>query len=366
MALTFDQAVEEEKRRNVLKGLPAAGFVPETKLRSTIEQPQQDVMVSKIPDIKRTEQTPPTQGQPLRVPTLKELSNAQREADLGKMNVSANNDTVTYSIGGNTLSYNERERQARTNLEKINEKIASGLTVSPSQMARINKLREQVGISRSNGVGNGAGNGIQRVGNMDVQFDSSVTPAARQAFLTDPVEPTAQMDRYDKRQLAQLQSSAATINDPKPIMPTNRTSDAIADYNKAMGEWSSRQIARQGLGVSKDENRIQEMDVTGMNKLRDIQGQVAQQPTDKENKPIVIDSYEPDPINPLGSIRKQRIVRQEPDGTFIDITPQQQSNTTVSELPDNHPAIKFLRDNPSQASNFKAKYGYLPAWAAGQ
>ena len=51
------------------------------------------------------------------------------------------------------------------------------------------------------------------------------------------------------------------------------------------------------------------MDVKGLNKLRGIQGQVAQEPPVKENKPIVIDSYELDPINPLESIRKQRIVK---------------------------------------------------------
>jgi hypothetical protein len=37
---------------------------------------------------------------------------------------------------------------------------------------------------------------------------------------------------------------------------------------------------------------------------------------------------------------------------------EQQNN-----LPDNHPALDFLRKNPKEANNFKAKYGYLPSWA---
>jgi len=38
--------------------------------------------------------------------------------------------------------------------------------------------------------------GIRRVGNMDVAFDSSVSPAARAAFMADPVRPDGQIQRY--------------------------------------------------------------------------------------------------------------------------------------------------------------------------
>jgi len=34
-----------------------------------------------------------------------------------------------------------------------------------------------------------------------------------------------------------------------------------------------------------------------------------------------------------------------------------------NQLAENHPAIEFLRKNPSRANSFKAKYGYLPSWA---
>lgn len=47
-----------------------------------------------------------------------------------------------------------------------------------------------------------ASNGMQRVGNMDVSFDDSVSPGARAAFLRNPVRPTAQIDRYDAAQAA--------------------------------------------------------------------------------------------------------------------------------------------------------------------
>jgi len=39
-------------------------------------------------------------------------------------------------------------------------------------------------------------NGIRRVGNMDVAFDSSVSPEARQRFMEQPVAPTGQMRQY--------------------------------------------------------------------------------------------------------------------------------------------------------------------------
>ena len=38
--------------------------------------------------------------------------------------------------------------------------------------------------------------GIRRVGNMDVSFDPSTSPAARAAFLADPVRPDGQIQRY--------------------------------------------------------------------------------------------------------------------------------------------------------------------------
>jgi len=40
-------------------------------------------------------------------------------------------------------------------------------------------------------------NGIRRVGNMDVAFDSSVSPEARQRFMEQPVAPTGQMRQYE-------------------------------------------------------------------------------------------------------------------------------------------------------------------------
>ena len=46
-------------------------------------------------------------------------------------------------------------------------------------------------------------NATQRVGNMDVTFDPSVSPEAKAAFLQDPVKPQAQMDRYDANMAAQ-------------------------------------------------------------------------------------------------------------------------------------------------------------------
>lgn len=406
MALTFDQAVEEEKKRKLqnlnditsdtfsnfvnsptVTQTPSAGklvggtarglrdiastgasIVGESfkKVGSDIAsgyrgdtiKPSVDAR-DVMPGKNQFGQNQAVQNNTVKIPAIRETPNAQRDSELGKMNVSANGDTVTYDIGGNTLAFNNREKQIRDNLALINKKIASGITVSPSQMARINNIRKQAGLRSLSNT-----SGIQRVGNMDVQFDASVTPEARKAFLENPVKPTAQMDRYDRRQLAQI-NKPATVNDPMPIMPTNKTNEAMADYNKAMGEWSNRQILRDQQGIAKDENRIQEMDVTGINKLRDIQGQVEQTPKALEKpEPIVIDEETSDPLDPTRVNKRQRIITQNADGTYVDVTPQQTASFTESQEDIVAKLRKMKAENSPNLAAAEAKYkkyfGALP------
>jgi len=288
----------------------------------------------------------------LNLPKINEIPNAQRDSELGKMNVSTDGNTTTYNIGRDTLSYklSDRDKQLKTNLERIDQMVASGVEVSPEQMTRINNLRRQAGFLRG-GTDRQLSNPTQQ-SNLDVEFDSTVIPEARETFLKNPVAPVAQMDRYDKRQLAQpVQENP----DPKPVMPTNRTNQAMANYNQAMGEWSGRQLTREGQSLTKDANRIDELGVTAENKLRDIQGQVMQNPPDKENplKPIVVKEYDE-----LGNVIGEKIKLPGPDGTYGTANQAQ-----GIQLSDNHPAIEFLRKNPATANKFKERYGYLPSWA---
>lgn len=306
-----------------------------------------------------------------KLPTINEIPNAQRDTELGKMNIAANGNTTTYDIGGNPLSYNlsNEDKQIKTNLEKINQMVASGVAVSPEDLRRIEILKMNAGPSRG-GIGatpdvyamaknrlaemqpgNIQSNSIQRVGNMDVQFDSTVSPDARARFLENPVEPTAQMNRYDSRQLIQPQQ---VVQDPQPIMPTNKTNQAMANYNNAMGEWSGRQTAREGQSVTseinrdknvidKETNRINEISTVSQNKLRDIQGQVAQQPPIKENalKPIVVKEYDE-----LGNVTGEKIRMPNAEGTgYVD----GMANQTAPKItPDQRTKINaYIKANPN-------------------
>jgi len=266
-------------------------------------------------------------------PKINEVPNAQRDSELGAMTTAKNGNITTYDIGGNTLSFEgNKDAQTRTNLGKINS------------------------------------NGPQRVGNMDVSFDSSVSPEARKRFLENPVAPTGQMAQYEKyMNTPRGQNFGVTKIDNTPPTPMGwKTHKDILLQNLANQQSRENNLVnleeqRQRAAIDKDKNRIYEQGVIAENKLRDIQGQVLQNPPVKENplKPLVIE--EPDPNDPSGMTKRQVIKMPNAEGTgYVNDTPNQ---TAVNQLDENHPAIKFLKENPSQANNFKAKYGYLPSWA---
>jgi len=255
-------------------------------------------------------------------PKINETSNAQRDAELGKMTASINGNTTTYDIGGNTLSFEgTKDNQTKTNLERINP------------------------------------NGIQRVGNMDVSFDSSVSPEARKRFLENPVVPTGQMAQYAKyMNTPRGQNFGVTKIDNTPAQPMGwrtRKDLMLQELNNQQARENNLaniEEQRQRAAIDQDKNRIDEQRVNSENKLREIQGQVAQQPPVKETalKPMVIE--EADPNDPTGATKRQRIMIPNAEGTGYVSGMQDQSapNIAAKLTPQQKiKAVEYAKANPN-------------------
>lgn len=82
------------------------------------------------------------------------------------------------------------------------------------------------------------GEGVSRVGNMNVTFDDSVSPGARKAFLAPQYAPdTSRYDAYMNTPRGQYFGPAPLPGDePAGVLlrPTNLTNQAISDYNNML------------------------------------------------------------------------------------------------------------------------------------
>jgi len=353
----FQSATEEEKKKRKLSLLPTIddAFTGETwnvsvpiKKQAPMSpgDPSNESFYGGSNPLRNINSRPDRIGQGTRVvernmspsinierPKINETPNAQRNAELGEMTVAKNGNTTTYDIGGNTLSFEgNKDNQTRTNLERINP------------------------------------NGPQRVGNMDVSFDSSVSSEARKRFLENPVAPTGQMAQYEKyMNTPRGQNFGVTKidNSLEPPMGWRTRKDLMLQEltNQQSRENNLAEIASRSA-IDKEKNRIDEMNVTSQNKLRDIQGQVAQQPPAKETelKPMVIE--EPDPNDPTGTSKRQKIMIPNADGTgYVDGMSGQPTVTT----PKPATTEKLLKMRASKDPNFaaaeaeyKMRFGNLP------
>jgi hypothetical protein len=261
------------------------------------------------------------------LPKLKEIPNAQRDAELGKMTVSKTGDITTYDIGGNTLSY-KGDKEPIT-LRNINQ--------SGRQQPTWDDYHRQ----------------------QKARYDAYANAPRGRFFGATPIDTKELVDDSIGGMFVRgLQSRQARAD--AQIM----NAEADRDINRAnfLSTLDRNQIARDQLSLDKDKNRIDEQGVIAENKLRDIQGQVLQQPPVKERRlqPMIIE--EPDPIDPTGNTKRQRLLMPNADDSgYVDGTPT--SSEYPRQLPENHPALKFLRDNPNTKALFKARYKYLPSWA---
>jgi len=124
-------------------------------------------------------------------------------------------------------------------------------------------------------------NGTMQVGNMDVTFDENTPQAARQAFMTDPVKPVAQIAQYDRRVQAQAdqqeaQARAKAEGPPELLTPENSTmgwKSRLAANDQLMANWRQQQqdktqltAAREGHANQLDNTRLSGT-IAGANQL---------------------------------------------------------------------------------------------------
>lgn len=261
----------------------------------------------------------------IKVPTLKELPNAQRDSELGKMNVGVDGNIVTYDIGGNTLSYDASQTDpSKISLRNINKSSGNAPTWDDYHAQQTAKYNAYMNAPRGRYFGPTP---------LPTESPESSDKSLGGLFLQG-------LQARKDRTYAQIENDIAgqDINRAEAMTQANR--------NLLMA----------------DSNRISEMDVLGQNKLRDIQGQVAQQPVAEENKPVVLDSYEPNPINPAETLKKQRVVIRDAEGNFIDVTPKPTFTESQEEIAEKLSKMRDSKDPRLAAAEakYKAAFGNLP------
>jgi len=327
MTLGFDKAVEEERRKNVLRGLPADGFIPSNKPVSTIRQP------ARLPEIKSYttlgEQRDGIQSAGInlesnkQVPKINETTNAQRDAELGKMTVAKNGNTTTYDIGGNTLSF-EGDKD-KISLRNLNQ--------SGNQQSTWNDYRRQ----------------------LKDRYDAYANSPRGRFFGATPLDIENPVDDSIGEMFVRgLQSRQARAD----ALITNAEADRDMNRANFLSTLDRNQIARDQLSLDADRNRIDEQGVIAENKLRDIQGQVLQNPPIKENelKPLVVKEYDD-----LGNVIGERIKLPGPDGTYGE---SNQSKFTESQS-DIIKRLVQMRESKdprlvAAEAKYKAHFGSLP------
>ena len=266
----------------------------------------------------------------LNLPKLKEITNAQRDAELGKMTVAKNGNTTTYDIGGNTLSY--EGDKGKISLRNLNQQ-------SDNQQATWNDYRRQ----------------------LRDRYDAYANSPRGRFFGVNPIT-TEDLgdDSIGGMFVRGLQSRQARAD----ALIANAEADRDVNRANLLSTLDRNQIAREQLSLDADKNRIGELDVNAENKLRDIQGQVLQNPPIKENplKPLVIE--EPDPNDPTGMTKRQVIKMPTAEGTgYVDDT----SGQTTFAIPKPATTEKLLKMRASKDPNFaaaeaeyKMRFGSLP------
>jgi hypothetical protein len=336
----------------------------------------------------------------LQTPTINEVPDARRDSELGKMTSSNQGNTSTYDINGDSLEYtlSGHDGQLKTNLEKINQMIDSGVKVSPEQMSRITSLRQQAGFLRGgtdrrpvgpDGLPLQQGSGLRKIGNMDVQFSPETSQEEINRFNEIPVQanqPTwndlAVQD--NNRRLASLgqgnrsaQNADRNLGLAKDIRVEGelftkenspnmgwKTREALNQQllaNKQSSEntlaqiGSQQNIARNSNALTAETNRINEISNSSQNKFRDIQGQVALKPPVKEN-----DSYDKiDIYNDLGQVTGQQLYNKR--------TGEKINQAATFTTPKPATTEKLLKMRTSKDPNFaaaeaeyKMRFGSLP------
>lgn len=301
----FNAMANVEPERNVLRDLPMRqnNSLNEPKTQALYEPP-------KLSNINN--------------PVIRETPNAQRDKDLGKMTATTIGNKTTYGIDGDTLSVSlsENDQKLKDNLTKINEMLASGREVTPDQMQRINQLRQDAGFLRGGTDRRPVGPdgrpitplkniNAGRVGNLDVQFTDSPdnTEARKREFL----EPSS----YAQSQIDLIRPTV-TRNIPGTNQYEVTTGQSVEDKRLA-GENQQRKLEQLALDPKM-------VDTASEVKLRNIQGQVLQEPPLKPKA----SKWEMKKIGDATIGTEQDILFNE-DGRSIPINPPPKAGAAVMD-----------------------------------
>jgi len=96
--------------------------------------------------------------------------------------------------------------------------------------------------------------GTQQVGNMDVTFDKSVPTAARQAFMTNPVEPTAGIQRYQDY----MNTPRGRFFGATPVSDDTERPIVMNTFGQVMQEKARRSLIKDNAAMDavSEKNRI--------------------------------------------------------------------------------------------------------------
>jgi len=280
------------------------------------------------------------------------------------------------TIGGMSVNSTPYDDQVRASMEAINNKLASMPIedVSPDQINKIQKLRRQAGYLRGGtdrqrvgpdglplrNQGSISSNQLQQLGNgLDVTFDESIPQANRQAFINNSSGEMSAKESFN-RNLAHQQwldrQGYTKVNEQNPwekIINSNMSPGRKIDAMRAMEAGKANQ---ESNALLKDKNRIDEMNIRSQNTLRDIQGQLAQNPPTKSNE------YKPQVITEediLGN-KTQRIMVPDANGQYINGMENQGFETPSEATKARMLSKKGSKDAAAYEAEYIKRFGSLP------
>jgi len=190
---------------------------------------------------------------------------------------------------------------------------------------------------------------------LSVQFNPSVSQQARQAFM----QPLGANDEQAQQARDLQQRQFLARNGYKEVSPTLKNLLSPGDLpgmsKRALREYNNKILENNNpnFEIQKDKNRIAEMETISQNKLRDIQGQVAQKPPLKER------AYEPKVVkvpDGMGGTREEVMVPNE-QGRYVSGMADQSLETPTE-------AAKALmiknKNNPEYVNAYIKRFGKLP------
>lgn len=315
------------------------------------------------------------QTNPLDTNTLatNEKQNALRDSTLGALSANAEalpdgSQKNTYSIGNNNLSYNlsENDLAIKKSLEDIDNYLAQGNVPTPEQQKRIDALRRQAGFMRggtdrgfNTDSRQGANTGPRRrLGNLDVEFDSSVDAASRERFLENPVRPTAQIDRYNANRGSEGNTLAASSRAARNIVGRRAESPKVGWKERVADKKNETNLRIQGLAKQQSQDNL-ESTLNSNQTIAQYKNETDQERNQLMQDRNLIAANKKTALKPLvidDGLGGQKIMVPGPDGNYVDGTVGQTETPTKATIA----KMKSLKGDKHAEDIYRKRFGQLP------